>query len=111
MSKYAGVALPEQAKKYVRQSILSLPVKWASAIEGRDITRRARSASVAQSDTQMDNGDAAAGSPFVGSGLANVVLRPTEEAAERVLTFAVESLDMLKSVTQIFGDSVEKAEA
>lgn len=35
MSKYAGAALPEQAKRYVRQCILGLPVKWASAIEGR----------------------------------------------------------------------------
>lgn len=41
----------------------------------------------------------------------NRVFGPTADAAERVLTFAVESLDMLKSVTQIFGDSVEKAEA
>lgn len=124
VSKYAGAALPEQAKKYVRQSILSLPVKWASAIEGNNRTR-ARSVSVAMSDTTMGNGEngsagssrntsvpmSAAGSNSVGNGITNAVLRPTEEAAERVLTFAVESLDMLKSVTSIFGDSVEKAEA
>jgi transcriptional repressor OPI1 len=38
------------------------------------------------------------------------VLGKTEDAADRVLTFAVESLDMLKSVTNIFGESVQKAE-
>lgn len=119
VSKYAGAALPTPAKKYVRQSILSLPVKWASAIEGgregRD-RERARSASVSNSnngDVTMENDYSNGNGNGVGTmgGVANTVLRPTEEAAERVLTFAVESLDMLKSVTQIFGDSVEKAEA
>lgn len=116
VSKYAGAALPDQAKKYVRQSILGLPVKWASAIEGG--ARRGRSVSVAST---VDDGErmgahqgseqastSAASPPGVAS---NPVLAPTEDAAERVLTFAVESLEMLKSVTQIFGDSVEKAEA
>lgn len=42
---------------------------------------------------------------------ARAALGPTEEAADRVLTFAVESLDMLRSVASIFGESVEKAEA
>lgn len=106
VSKYAGAALPEQAKRYVRQSILSLPVKWASAIEVSDRSR-GRSASVSGHDVAMTAGEGGAGSPAAGSA----TLRPTEDAAERVLTFAVESLDMLKSVTQIFGDSVEKAEA
>lgn len=120
VSKYAGVALPEQAKRYVRQSILGLPVKWASAIEGG--RRDGRGASVgAASDVstpraeRMDDPYAMSGvSPAPTStaapGAQQVVLGRTEEAAERVLTFAVESLDMLKSVTSIFGESVQKAE-
>ena len=51
------------------------------------------------------------GSAGAGTPTGRPPLRPTEDAAERVLTFAVESLDMLKSVTQIFGESVEKAES
>lgn len=47
----------------------------------------------------------------MGTEATDPALRPTEEGAERVLTFAVESLDMLRSVAQIFGESVEKAEA
>ncbi|KAL8276158.1 hypothetical protein RQP46_011452 [Phenoliferia psychrophenolica] len=123
VSKYAGAALPEQAKRYVRQSILSLPTKWASAIEGgaRFGQRRAGSASSGSTPTgermqdsregyfgasSTTNGDGTSSTPTGGPAL-----RPTEDAAERVLTFAVESLDMLKSVTQIFGESVEKAES
>jgi len=115
VSKYAGAALPDQAKKYVRQSILGLPVKWASAIEGG--ARRGRSESVAST---IDDGERmgmnqgseqASTSAASPSSATNPALGPTEDAAERVLTFAVESLEMLKSVTQIFGDSVEKAEA
>lgn len=135
VSKYAGAALPEQAKKYVRQSILGLPVKWASAVEGGNSSRSERRGSVGTASSagtpraermedprmEKENGDSsiehreytevevvAAAAP---TPLLNSVLRPTEDAAERVLTFAVESLDMLKSVTQIFGESVEKAEA
>ena len=62
--------------------------------------------------TATTSGGSEAGDrPVEPPGRTNPALRPTEDAAERVLTFAVESLDMLKSVTQIFGDSVEKAEA
>lgn len=125
VSKYAGVALPEQAKRYVRQSILGLPVKWASAIEGGRDGRGASVGTTSSASTptaermeepsrygdgprEQDEGrDGGEG----GEGAGNPALRPTEDAAERVLTFAVESLDMLRSVTSIFGDSVEKAEA
>lgn len=141
VSKYAGAALPEPAKRYVRQSILGLPVKWASAIEGGrgGISRRgsvdtASSASTPTGEQRMEEPSNAYFDQSVNrdgvpatSDLSSVngtggdetemgeraegQLRPTEDAAERVLTFAVESLDMLRSVTQIFGESVEKAEA
>ena len=51
------------------------------------------------------------GNEQAGTSATNPALGPTEDAAERVLTFAVESLEMLKGVTTIFGESVEKAEA
>ncbi|GAA6036008.1 hypothetical protein JCM8097_005212 [Rhodosporidiobolus ruineniae] len=159
VSKYAGAALPEQAKRYVRQSILGLPVKWASAVEQRGPTpagaagttsalgaaggprrRRARErsgsvggVSVAASESDVGtprpermhesyfsgDGPASSSSGLGGDSTANgggegeedLHLSPTEEAADRVLTFAVESLDMLRTVTSIFGESVEKAEA
>ena len=51
------------------------------------------------------------GNEQASTSATNPALGPTEDAAERVLTFAVESLEMLKGVTTIFGESVEKAEA
>lgn len=167
VSKYAGASLPEHAKRFVRQSILSLPVKWASAIQsgnggrGGVVPGLERSSSVAPSETDSTAStpmpmsprtggfDSSAGPSLpslhrgVGSGSGSAayfgtspasstfsaehstsassssalsrhqehVRSTTQEAAERVLTFAVESLDMLKGVTQIFGESVDRAEA
>ncbi|GAA5972619.1 hypothetical protein JCM11641_002939 [Rhodosporidiobolus odoratus] len=149
VSKYAGAALPEQAKRYVRQSILGLPVKWASAIENRTTPgagssqvggsrrrRRERSGSgMSMAASESDVGTpmpermhesyfpgsssvapGASGSADGKGGLGDhedgeEQLSPTEDAADRVLTFAVESLEMLRTVANIFGDSVEKAEA
>ncbi|GAA5866436.1 hypothetical protein JCM1840_001317 [Sporobolomyces johnsonii] len=139
VSKYAGAALPEQAKRYVKQSILGLPVKWASAIEGKGRGRRSGSAASTSTvgrgrrdeseggtprcermdDSYFPGGSASASSkpaPGQQDGRDDeegdvIALGPTEDAADRVLTFAVESLDMLRSVTSIFGESVEKAEA
>lgn len=133
VSKYAGAALPEQARRYVKQSILGLPVKWASAIEVR-AGRRSRETSVGtvsmgpEGDSgtprpdQPSHGAYAGGGPGSSGGKTPTPtpgpqdaemyeLSPTEDAADRVLTFAVESLDMLRAVTGIFGESIEKAEA
>ncbi|GAA5922330.1 hypothetical protein JCM1841_003071 [Sporobolomyces salmonicolor] len=140
VSKYAGAALPEQAKRYVKQSILGLPVKWASAIEGKGRGRRSGSATSTSTvgrgrrdeseggtprcermdDSYFPGGSSSAPSSKPAQGQHDgreddegddIALGPTEDAADRVLTFAVESLDMLRSVTSIFGESVEKAEA
>lgn len=134
VSKYAGAALPEQARRYVKQSILGLPVKWASAIEVR-AGRRSRETSVGtvsmggvESELGTPRPDQRMHDPHVGAGPESAggktptqaegmpdadmyELSPTEDAADRVLTFAVESLDMLRAVTGIFGESIEKAEA
>lgn len=98
VSKYAGAALPEHAKRFVRASILSLPSKWKKSVSQR------------QPPTPvMENG--AEGAEAMAIPSPGLIVGQTQEAAERVLAFAVESLDMLRGVTQIFGDSVEKAEA
>ena len=129
VSRYAGAALPEQARRYVKQSILGLPVKWASAIEVR-AGRRSRETSVGtvsmggvesdlgtpRPDPHVGTGPESAGgkTPTQAGGMSDAdmyELSPTEDVADRVLTFAVESLDMLRAVTGIFGESIEKAEA
>lgn len=114
VSKYAGVALPEQARRYVRQSILGLPVKWASAIDGRRDSRASSVAAASDVSTprpeRMEDPNAPTSADHNASEASASNLGPTEDAAERVLTFAVESLDMLRSVTGIFGESIQRAE-
>ncbi|GAA95485.1 uncharacterized protein L969DRAFT_614927 [Mixia osmundae IAM 14324] len=157
VSKYAGAALPEHAKRFVRQSILSLPVKWAAAIQQPAANRQRPSGLGSRSPTPGSPMSAAsprmgASPQMFGSSPASPSFSPshasggyfaqrrsmlassagspsqsmsrsassdrgassrtnTEEAAERVLTFAVESLDMLRGVMIIFGESVDRAEA
>ncbi|KAA1132516.1 hypothetical protein PGTUg99_009829 [Puccinia graminis f. sp. tritici] len=97
VSKYAGVGLPEPAKQFVRTSILGLPLRWAEAIQPSPST--AASTSIP---------------PGYSAGPVDRISNPktaTLLAAGRVLTFAVESLDMLKSITAIFSESVERADA
>lgn len=87
VSTYAGAALPENARRFVRQSILSLPVRWTQSMNATD------EAPTTPTGAESDGHRSAANA-----------------AAERLMVFAVESLDMLRSLTQIFGDSAERAE-
>jgi len=80
ISKYAGLALPEQARRVVRQNILALPARWTTTVQQRD-----------QSGRRLSNA--------------------THEAAERVLTFAVEGVDVLAGVARVFSESIERADA
>ena len=92
VSKYAGGALPEPAKDAVRGFILHLPERWADANQ-RQMSQEGSSSTGAA--------PAAGGAPTTGVA---------KEAAGRVLTLAVESLDMLQGVAQVFGESLDRAE-
>ena len=87
VSKYAGSALPEQARTSVRSFILMLPERWALA---------ARSEDAPPAPYRTNQGM---------SGSAAMM------AATRVLTLATESLDMMRSVTAVFKESLDRAEA
>ncbi|OZJ05529.1 hypothetical protein BZG36_01909 [Bifiguratus adelaidae] len=97
VSKYAGAALPESAKANVKHFILSLPGRWASVNDIRSTATTPR------------------GSPMLGpqsgpgprSGEADQRLA---DNAVKVMYLAIESVDMLRSVTNIFSDTVERAE-
>lgn len=108
VSTYAGSALPEQAKRYVRSSILGLPEKWARAMQGQDQAIQDINGSVAGASSGSNQDTT---SHLNGITLRNSVTSPTQNAAERTLTFAVESLDMLRGVLGIFTDSVDRADA
>ncbi|KAG0289829.1 hypothetical protein BGZ98_003693 [Dissophora globulifera] len=95
VSRYAGACLPDPAKISVRQFILSMPVRWATL----------NNESVPSTPI---------GSPLLGpvdrSPEDIAALHETSERATRVLVLANESSDMLKSVANIFKDSIDKAE-
>ncbi|KAI7862533.1 transcription factor Opi1-domain-containing protein [Spinellus fusiger] len=100
ISRYAGSSLPQHAKVTVRGFILNLPGRWASLNDIHSTTT------------------SPASSPMLGPRLngsdtphtAPVETKRHEETAIRLLTFGQESVDMLQSITDVFSDTVERAE-
>ena len=85
LSTYASQALPEQSKEKVHNTIMVLPQKWAAA-----------------SNVDIDNGQEVT---------LNLNAQNDEFGANRILLLATESLEMLKTCTSIFIESLDKAEA
>jgi hypothetical protein len=116
VSRYAGGALPEPARGTVRTVLLSLPERWASAGQSGDTDglghRRivsgsgARAPYPSRSSTAADSG--------VHSARPGPRPPPTAgtaaQAAQRVMTLATESLDMMRGVTGVVKDSLDRAE-
>ncbi|QRV74105.1 transcription factor Opi1 [Ceratobasidium sp. AG-Ba] len=120
VSRYAGGALPEPARGTVRSVLLRLPERWASA--GREVTndgpgsghpahRRTGSSSSARapypprSTTPADGTHAARPGPR-----PHPTAGTAAQAAQRVMTLATESLDMMRGVTGVVKDSLDRAE-
>ena len=127
VSKYAGGALPEPARSHVRQFILHLPQRWAYTTQrqspmpspavtpnrkrrGVDIEMLPRGPIFESSKTHSP-----ALTPASNGLRASTEARPSahaaQQAAQRVLTLATESLDMMRNVTGIVKDSLDRAEA
>ncbi|CEL61823.1 Transcriptional repressor OPI1 OS=Saccharomyces cerevisiae (strain ATCC 204508 / S288c) GN=OPI1 PE=1 SV=1 [Rhizoctonia solani AG-1 IB] len=118
VSRYAGGALPEPARGTVRSVLLNLPERWASAghsangeIDGHGHRRivsgsSARGPYPPRSNTAGDSG--------VYSARPGARPPPTAgaaaQAAQRVMTLATESLDMMRGVTGVVKDSLDRAE-
>jgi len=84
VSRHAGSALPDPARHTVKVYILSLPARWAAA------------STSAQSSPRADNS-------------TNGMTRE-EETGWKVLTLANESLEMLRGVMNVVGDTLQSAE-
>ncbi|CAG8462703.1 2786_t:CDS:2 [Funneliformis mosseae] len=93
VSKYAGVCLPDQAKRSVRTFILNLPTRWASI-----------------NHSEHSSSPSPMSSPQLAPANGHP-LNQTTDYARRLLSLATESLDMLISVSGIFGETVTRAEA
>ncbi|KAG8763626.1 hypothetical protein FRC11_014967 [Ceratobasidium sp. 423] len=116
VSRYAGGALPEPARGSVRTVLLSLPERWAIAgqtsgeLDGPGHRRvsgsNARAPYPPRSNTTSDSG--------VYSARPGPRPPPTAgtaaQAAQRVMTLATESLDMMRGVTGVVKDSLDRAE-
>ena len=86
VSRHAGAALPEPARRRVKMYILSLPSRWAAA------------STPSQPTPATDNAVAANG------------LTREEETGWKVLTLAGESLQMLRGVMTVVADTLQSAE-
>ncbi|KAL5536893.1 OPI1 [Sanghuangporus sanghuang] len=138
VSKYAGGALPEPARSRVRQFILNLPQRWANTAhkqaqppsqghapgQTKNTHKRHRSGLTSAASTAPNS---PLQSPKVMNrgvpplpGMEDVSLhrhttaRPTAgsatQAAQRIMTLATESLDMLRNVTGIVKESLDRAD-
>lgn len=123
VGKYTGGALPEPARTSVKAFILSLPARWATVNRSPAVINASSfggsPASPSFSPAHMGRGSSssAAGSPSSssstlhgGSRDSQMSAAATAQAANRVLTLAVESLDILRSVTVVVGESLDRAD-
>ncbi|KAI0272384.1 transcription factor Opi1-domain-containing protein [Gloeopeniophorella convolvens] len=127
VSKYAGGALPEPARTRVRGFILHLPQAWASAARrenvppaqarGRGASRRSArrpgETSRPASPTRHSRQSSSAGTVAVAAGAGAVppTAGSATQAAQRILALATESLDMMRGVTGVVKDSLDRADA
>jgi len=86
VSRHAGAALPEPARRRVKMYILSLPSRWAAASTPSQTTPATVSAAAANGLTRE------------------------EETGWKVLTLAGESLQMLRGVMTVVADTLQSAE-
>jgi hypothetical protein len=128
VGKYAGGALPEPARGSVKAFILSLPARWATVNRPTELAAGPSSpssfggspASPSFSAAHISGGDSAtqqlnlpphrATQAAAARQAQQMHMAATTQAANRVLTLAVESLDVLRSVTIVFGESLDRAD-
>jgi hypothetical protein len=133
VSHYAGGALPEPARARVRSVILGLPGRWASAVGAVGIPVPATAAAAASASASLpssprgrkeahrrDSGSGAGTSESEGEERGGTSASPSRMsvpgqeqamyAAQRVLMLATEGLDMMRGVTGVVKESLDRAE-
>ncbi|KAJ3146839.1 hypothetical protein HK101_002289 [Irineochytrium annulatum] len=125
LGRYAAVYLPPPARRTVREFILSLPSRWATlqtqAPNGPAVPGAAAASSAttpqkpvvpplnnASSTATLNGGESATAGPANAATAASDPSTPPE--AQRVLTLATESSNMLKGVMNVFSQTVDGAE-
>ncbi|WFD30638.1 25S rRNA (cytosine(2870)-C(5))-methyltransferase [Malassezia sp. CBS 17886] len=95
-SQYANDALPDYACKLVRQFILSLPDRWSVKNASLDLPQ---SMMGLMSEPEADS-----------APVQEPDLEKYERAASNIMALAVETLDIVRNVAQVFGDVVDRAD-
>jgi len=93
VSKYAGGALPENARAYIKQQLLSVPQRWAWATQ-----------STARSSTQENHADGGE------AGEAEGANSEARRSARRMIAFATEGIDMMQAVNTVIQNTCMEAE-
>ncbi|SPO46991.1 uncharacterized protein PSANT_04677 [Moesziomyces antarcticus] len=123
IGKYAGSALPEPARNSVKAFILSLPARWATVNRssaagsptgyfGSSPSSPSFSPAHISEGPQSPTHLSASARYRSGAGgpREQMQVAATAQAANRILTLAIESLDILRSVTVVFGESLDRAD-
>ncbi len=120
VGKYAGGgALGEGGRRRVRGFVLELPRRWAAAMGEPPVAEResvtAAGGRARRRGHHPHNSERGV-SAGMDSPLASPRIHPQrglagEEAAQKVLTLATESLDMMRGVMSVVKDSLDRADA
>ncbi|SPO38796.1 uncharacterized protein PSFLO_04275 [Pseudozyma flocculosa] len=123
VGKYAGSALPEPARNSVKAFILSLPARWATVNRSSAASSPSGYFGGSPSSSSFSPAHISSGpdSPAqlsaqrpirsgTGTPRDQMQAAATAQAANKILTLAVESLDILRSVTIVFGESLDRAD-
>lgn len=93
VSTYAGGALPENARDYIKQQLLSVPQRWRWATQST-----ARSAS---QESKADGGE---------TGESEGPDGEARRSARRMIAFATEGIDMMQAVNTVIQNTCNEAE-
>lgn len=119
VAKYAGGStLSEGGRQRVRSFVLDLPRRWATAMGESQVVVERESVSAAGGRARRRGHHAHNSERGVSVGMDSPLQsprirpqRPADDAAERVLTLATESLDMMRGVMAVVKDSLDRADA
>lgn len=107
VSTYAGAALPSSARNFVKGSLLSLPARWTSITSAQSGASSAgQPGSVAGAATGQTAGACDSGGAMDGGQ----EIHSAAMTANQVFVLAVESLDILRNVAVVFGESLDKVD-
>ncbi|KAF9049205.1 hypothetical protein BDZ89DRAFT_705507 [Hymenopellis radicata] len=120
VGKYAGgSALGEGGRRRVRGFVLELPRRWAAAMGEAPVAER-ESVTAAGGRARRRGHHPHNSERGVSVGMDSPLASPRihaqrgpagEEAAQKVLTLATESLDMMRGVMSVVKDSLDRADA